>query len=370
MRSLAFLIKPASSLCNMRCKYCFYEDIADNRAQKHMGIMSEATAERIISEAFRAVSPGGTITFMFQGGEPTLAGLDFFQRFLALERKYTKPNVYCTHAIQTNGFALTSEWASFFREHDFLVGLSLDGTQLIHDSFRLDARSQGTWDKVVAALKLLEAHQVETNLLCVVTAQVAKKPQQVYRSLAQLGGHPLQFIPCLDPLDAQRGSESYSLKPEAYGKFLCSLFDCWYRDWKAGHYISIRTFDDYLRILLRMPPSACATAGACGSYLVVEGDGSLYPCDFYVLDPWYLGNIRTTTVADALSSDVSKRFLLEGQKRPAECRTCRYGPLCRGGCKRDWLENGSNYYCRSFHTFFDYAISRLEEMAAAYLRNR
>ena len=370
MKSLVFLIKPASGLCNMRCKYCFYEDLSENRSRKLMGMMDITTAERMICEAFRVVSPGGTITFLFQGGEPTLAGLDFFRNFMELEGKYAKANIRCSHAIQTNGYCLTEEWAAFFREHDFLVGLSIDGTQAIHDSFRVDAGGKGTWEKTVAALKLLEQYRVETNILCVVTGQVAKKAPQVYRSLTQLGRHPLQFIPCLDPIEARRGSEVYSLKPDAYGKFLCSLFDCWYRDWKTGNYVSIRTFDDYLRILLRMPPSSCAASGGCGSYLVVEGDGSLYPCDFYVLDSWRLGNILDCSLEDALSCEKGKEFLQESRKRPDECRSCRYMPICRGGCKRDWMENGSNYYCRAFRTFFGYAITRLEEMASAYLYNR
>lgn len=370
MHSLTFLIKPASSLCNMRCRYCFYEDVAANRTQKHMGIMTEDTVEQILRKAFQAVSPGGTITFLFQGGEPTLAGLEYFRNFIALEHTYNKTGVHCYHAIQTNGFNLTEAWAKFFGEHNFLVGISIDGTQSIHNSFRIDASGEGTWEKTTDALKLLKQFHVETNILCVVTGQIAKKAPQVYRSLTQLGRLPLQFIPCLDPIEASRGSEFYSLKPDAYGKFLCSLFDCWYRDWKAGNYISIRTFDDYLRILLRMPPSSCAASGACGSYLVVEGDGSLYPCDFYVLDHWYLGNICSISIEDALSSAKSRQFLQEGRNRPQECRSCRYMPLCRGGCKRDWMENGSNYYCRSFQTFFSYAVPRLEEMAAAYFRNR
>lgn len=291
------------------------------------------------------------ITFLFQGGEPTLAGLDFFREFMELERKYAKPNVYCNHAIQTNGFCITEEWAAFLRDHGFLVGLSMDGTQALHDHFRIDAAGHGTWEKTAGALKLLEKYNVEMNLLIVVTGQLAKKAPQVYRSLTQLGRHPMQFIPCLDPIEAKRGSEPHSLKPDSYGKFLCNLFDCWYRDWKAGNYVSIRTFDDYLRILLRMPPSACATSGACGSYLVVEGDGGLYPCDFYVLDSWYLGNILECTVEEALSSEKSRQLLLDSRKRPDECRSCRYMPICRGGCKRDWMENGSNYYCQSFQTF-------------------
>lgn len=369
MRSLTFLIKPASSLCNMRCKYCFYEDISENRAQKHMGIMTEATAERIIREAFRVLSPGGMITFMFQGGEPTLAGLAFFRQFMALEKQYSQAGITCHHAIQTNGFCMNEEWAAFFQENHFLVGLSMDGTEAIHDHFRLDPSGCGTWSKAVAALHLLEKYQVETNILCVVTAQAAKKANQIYRTLSQTG-HPLQFIPCLDPLEAERGTLAHSLKPDAYGKFLCQLFDCWYRDWKAGRCISIRTFDDYIRHLLRMPPSSCAAAGSCGHYLVCEGDGSLYPCDFYVLDQWYLGNIHNCTIEDAMNSTNARTFLEEGAKRPAECASCRYAPLCRGGCKRDWDHSGANYYCASYKTFFPYAISRLEEVAAAFLRRR
>ena len=369
MKSLTLLIKPASGLCNMRCTYCFYEDVAENRAQKYMGIMTEATAERIICEAFRAISPGGMITFMFQGGEPTLAGLDFFYRFMELEKMYRKADVTCHHAIQTNGYCVNREWAVFFRDNQFLVGLSMDGTEAIHDHFRLDASGHGTWKQAIGALHLLEEFHVETNILCVVTAQAAKKANQIYKNLSQIG-HPMQFIPCLDPLETERGALSHSLKPDAYGKFLCQLFDCWYRDWKAGHFISIRTFDDYIRHLLRMPPSSCAAAGSCGHYLVCESNGNLYPCDFYVLDHWYLGNIHDCTIEEAMNSATALAFLEEGAMRPSECHRCRYLPLCRGGCKRDWDKSGGNYYCTSYKTFFPYAISRLEEVAAALYRRR
>lgn len=369
MQSVTFLIKPASSLCNMRCRYCFYHDISDIREVKSMGMMSEDTAEALIRAAFSAVAPGGFVQFTFQGGEPTLAGLEFYRRFMALEAQYRPKNVTVGHAIQTNGLALDGQWAAFLKEHGYLVGISLDGNQAIHDAYRRDAAGDGTWERVTQKIALLDHYQVESNLLCVVSSTVAKNPQKVYAAMKKLGNHPLQFIPCLDPMEAQRGKESYSLKPEGYGRFLCGLFDCWHRDWKTGTYVSIRNFDDYLRILLGMPPSTCAASGACGSYLVVEGDGSLYPCDFYVLDQWYLGNIRTCTVAEALSGEKSKQFLADGQKRPEDCRACPYAPLCRGGCKRDWMENGGNYYCSSFRTFFAYALPRLQEMAAAFRRN-
>ena len=365
MKSVTFLIKPASSLCDMRCRYCFYHDISDIREVKSMGIMTRDTAEALVRAAFAAVEPGGFVQFTFQGGEPTLAGLDFFRSFLKLEEQYRPREVQVGHSIQTNGLHLNEEWAQFLKQHGFLVGISVDGNQSLHEACRADAAGKGTWDRVTAALALLDRYGVETNLLCVVSAAVAKNPQKVYSSLRKLGAHPLQFIPCLDPMEAERGREAYSLKPEAYGRFLCSLFDCWYRDWKAGNYVSIRTFDDYLRILMGMRPSTCAASGSCGSYLVAEGDGSLYPCDFYVLDEWKIGNIREMAVEEALAAPASLRFVREGAQRPENCKTCPWFPICRGGCKRDWTQQRSNYYCTSFQAFFSYSLPRLQEMARA-----
>ena len=363
MKFITFLIKPASSLCNMRCKYCFYEDVSENRAVKSMGIMTEDTARHIVQKAFDTIEDGGSISFMFQGGEPTVAGLPFFRNFMKLEQQHRKPSVSVSHAIQTNGMTLDEEWTVFFQENDFLVGLSVDGSQEIHDRFRVDAGGRGSWQKVTESLQLLEKHHVETNLLCVVTKQMAKKAQRVWSSLTKLGNHPLQFIPCLDPLEEKRGSFPYSLTPEHYGTFLCNLFDCWYEAWKQGRYVSVRLFDDYIRILVGMAPSCCAASGACGHYMVAEADGSLYPCDFFVLDRWYMGNINSLSIPEALSSEASKAFGDEGRNRPEACRKCPYFMLCRGGCKRDWTEQHTNYYCPSFQAFFAYALPRLQEMA-------
>lgn len=249
-----------------------------------------------------------------------------------------------------------------FKANSFLVGLSLDGTQENHDLYRLDAAGQGTWDKVTHALALLDAYRVETNLLCVVTGQLARKPQRAFKSLCELGQHNLQFIPCLDPLDTI-GGQAYSLTPELYGRFLCGVFDTWYQQLQRGNYISVRNFEDYLRILLGMPPTSCASSGSCGHYLTVEGDGSLYPCDFYVLDEWKLGNLSHCTVEDALDSPTSQTFLAQGRKRPAECAACAYQLLCRGGCKRDWDASGSNRFCAAYKQFFAYVLPRLHTAA-------
>ena len=200
MKHNTFLVKPASSLCNLRCRYCFYDDVSNSRACKNMGLLSHEMAKELIEKAFAATEDGGSIHFLFQGGEPTLAGLDFFRFFLETERSMQR-KISVFHSIQTNGICLDEEWASFFKTNSFLVGVSLDGTRENHDLYRMDAAGQGTWDKVTSTIALLDAYGVETNLLCVVTGQLARKPQRAFKSLCELGRHDLQFIPCLDPLD-------------------------------------------------------------------------------------------------------------------------------------------------------------------------
>lgn len=371
MKSVNLLIKPASSLCNMRCRYCFYGNIADIRSVKSYGIMSSVVAEQVVRAAFSAAERGGHIMFAFQGGEPTLAGLPFFQNFLDLERRYAVPGVQVSHSIQTNGYLVDDQWAAFFAENSFLVGLSIDGTREIHNKYRPDAAGTSTWPVVIQALRLLQKRRVDFNLLCVVTRDCARRAQKVYRSLRALGGAYLQFIPCLDGLQDTRGNAEYSLTPEAYGTFLCNLFDAWYLDWKQGDYTSIRLFDDYVHLAMGQSPSSCAAAGRCGGYLVVEADGGLYPCDFFVLDEWQLGNITYCSIDHALHSEAALRFLATGQRRPAACADCSWLALCRGGCKRDWQLLGGqpqNYYCSAFHHFFAYAYPRIQEIAAAELR--
>ena len=371
MGGVTFLVKPASGLCDMRCRYCFYEDVAENRAQKSLGLMTPETAEALIQAGFAYAGPGGNVHFLFQGGEPTLAGLDFFRTFVRTARTLCPTGTTATFSIQTNGQRLCLEWADFFRVNGFLVGSSLDGTKTLHDRHRWDISGAGTWDKTVQSLALLSQAGVETNLLCVVTGDAAKAPRQVWDSLRKLGDHPLQFIPCLDPLDGPRGAMPWSLTPQAYGGFLKSIFDCWFSELSRGIYVSVRFFDDLLRLIAGMPPGSCASNGRCGGYLAVEADGSLYPCDFYVLDHWRIGNIRDMTVAGALASPVMKRFLAEGEKRPAACGACAYAPLCRGGCRRDFTDGQTgreNYFCPAYKAFFPYALPRLQAAARMLFR--
>ena len=373
MKQLQFLIKPASSLCNMRCRYCFYADEAASRETPSAGVMAPALRDALLDAAFEAADPGADIAFSFQGGEPTLAGLDFFRAFAAGAKARNAKGCRLSWAIQTNGLALDGQWAAFLKENDFLVGLSLDGDKAVHDGLRPDAAGKGTWNRAVKNLGLLQRAGVQVNALCVVSRQCARSPVKVYNSLKKLGLGFLQFIPCLDPLDRPRGQEFYSLTPAAYGEFLCALFDEWYRDWAAGRYVSVRHFDDCVHMAMGQRPTACAARGECGGYFVVEGDGSLYPCDFFCLDEWKLGTVGREPLEALARGETMARFFAQSARRPEKCAGCRWQALCNGGCPRDreYLPAGArNYYCAAFEKFFDHAASRLAQIARAELACR
>ncbi len=371
MGNLSLLIKPASSLCNMRCRYCFYEDESENRLQKSMGIMPRETTERLVAAAFGYIGEGGTVSFTFQGGEPTLAGAAYFRHFIQCVARSRTRGSQVHYAIQTNGYALDKDLLDLFRQHHFLVGVSLDGEKAIHDSQRPDSKGNGTWVTVKNNLLRLQQAGIETNALCVVTRNTARSPQKTYRTLKDMGFRYHQYIPCLDPLEAERGTMPYSLTPKAYGKFLCALFDCWYGDWKRGQYVSVRLFEDFVFNAIGKPCVSCATSGRCGQYLVIEGDGSAYPCDFYAMDRWNLGNIREKSIAELLTSQTARSFSRERDNAPSECGDCPWQTLCRMGCRRDWYQDAEqvhNYYCQAYRTFFSYARQGFLEIAQAEYR--
>lgn len=362
MRPATFLIKPASSLCGLRCGYCFYHDVAQNRETGCYGMMSEETAEALVREAFAYAS--GYVNFAFQGGEPLTAGLPFYERFLKLEQRYNTRNIPVTHSIQTNGIALDRNWAEFFARNHFLVGLSLDGPPKIHDRFRTGPKGEPTFQKVMNAAELLKRAQVDWNALCVVTGPAAAHGGQIYKFLKRNGCRYLQFIPCLNPLGEENTAYSFTLTGEDYGVFLKTLFDCWYPDLFTASPVSIRQFDNYAGMLAGRPPESCGMSGTCACYFLVEADGGVYPCDFYVLDRWRLGSVGSGTLEEMMNGSVSADFIEESRTVPADCEGCRWYPLCRNGCKRERdPETGKNWLCTAYRTFFDYAYPRLEEIA-------
>lgn len=365
MEHATVMIKPASSLCNMRCSYCFYCDVAQNRDTKSYGIMAEATAVNIIEKAFDAATR--SVSLIFQGGEPTLAGLDFFVFFTGKVTQLNKNKIKVFYSIQTNGLDISEDFAKFFANNSFLVGLSMDGYRELHDYFRLDAGGYPTHSRVLKTAKLFDRYKVEYNILSVITAQTAKHIEKIYGFFKNGGFKYLQFIPCLAPLGSEPFSLPHALTPALYEEFLTRLFKLYYNDFMAGNYISIRFFDNLVNIAAGQPAEQCGTLGYCPGQLIIEGDGSVFPCDFYCVDYWRLGNIKEMSIEAISKTEKMKEFRTSSLHDDEKCKTCDVYDFCRGGCRRDRDLNiagaaGENIYCEALYNFFTYAKPYLAQI--------
>jgi len=372
MPPLSLLIKPASSLCNLDCRYCFYHDVAENRATPSHGIMNEAALETLVRKALAFAD--GDCTFAFQGGEPTVAGLPFFERVVALQQQYNIKKVHIHNAIQTNGIAIDASWARFLAKNHFLTGISLDGPRDIHDANRVDAKEKGSFDRVMAAIGNLKTAGAEFNILSVVTGWSARHAAKIYRFFKQEGFEYLQFIPCLDPFGEAPFTRAHSLTPERYAAFLIATFDLWKEDALKRTPVSIRWFDNLAGMMLGAPPEACGMSGRCTCQFVVEADGGVYPCDFYVLDAWKIGSILTDGFVEMRESEPAKRFIEDSLPEDPACACCEWRTLCRGGCRRyrEPFQNGmpgKNLHCDAYRIFFAHALPGLRQVAALYGRS-
>lgn len=363
MPPIYVLIKPSSGNCNLRCEYCFYYDTMAKREQPSYGFMTEQTLEAVIREVLAFAE--GECTIAYQGGEPTLRGLDFFKKSIELQKKHNVNKVRINNALQTNGYSIDREWAEFFAEHKFLIGVSIDGVPKVHDRYRKNAKGEGSFHQVIKTVDLFRSTGVEFNILSVVNGKSARQIERNYQFFKKNGLDYLQFIACLDPLGEEPGKREYSLTPEAYGHFLISLFDLWYEDLKRGEQPYIRQFENYIAMLLGHAPESCDMRGVCGNQYVVEADGSVYPCDFYVLDDKRLGNFNDNTVVEIDEARKKIRFVEESMEHSETCRQCRYYALCRGGCRRNRQpqEPHEQYFCESFRMFFDACLPRMLEIA-------
>ena len=374
MPVLSLLIKPASGNCNMRCRYCFYADELDNREIRSYGKMSVDTMHTIVDKAMEYGDYECTIAF--QGGEPTLAGLDFYRDLVAYVTAHENPKKLKIHyALQTNGYLINEEWAAFLGENHFLVGVSLDGLKEIHDRYRLDAAGKGTYQRVISAIRLLEKHQVEYNILTVVTAATARNGQKIYNYFKKNHFGYQQYIECLDPIGEEPGQHEYSLTPEKYGEFLKSMFDAWYLDMRSGTYVYNRYFENLMMIMAGQQPESCNMRGVCGKQWVFEADGSVYPCDFYALDQWRLGNIQENSFEEMDEKRDELGFIQWSMRQQEDCQKCRWFGLCRNGCRRNREpvtaeHTNRNYFCKSYQMFFEYAYPRLTEIYQLYMAGR
>lgn len=369
MAAISLLIKPVGGLCNMRCRYCFYRDEENNRQPQSYGVMDLQTLEAVFSKTLPYAA--GRCVIAYQGGEPTLAGLDFFREAVKLEQKYLSPTCQPEHAIQTNGLTIDRDWAAFFAENHMLVGVSLDGPKALHDENRVDTAGKGTYARVMKAIQLLRSAGAEFNILSVVTNQTCRSAGSVYGFFARSGLEWQQYIPCLDPLDTAVGSTPWSLTAESYAVFLKTQFDCWYRDIIAGNFRYNRYFDNLVGVLCGRVPEACDMRGVCSPQLVVESDGSVYPCDFYCLDGFKLGNFRTDSLEMIENRRKELGFLEQSMKSDPDCLECPWRGLCRGGCRRHRTDSssadaelGKNRFCTAYREFFEYAYPRLRELAS------
>ena len=369
MPPVNFLVKPASGNCNLKCKYCFYRDVQNNRQAVSSTVMSVDTQETMIKEAMRYADI--YCSFAFQGGEPMLAGMDYFKRHADLLKKYNTKHIIVNNSIQTNGTLITDEWAKFFAENRFLVGLSLDGYAAIHDKYRVDPVGNGTHATVMKAAETLRKNSVEFNILCVVNKSVARSAEKVYKFFRDNGFGNLQFIPCLDDFGCVEHND-FSLTSEDYGEFLLKTFDLYFKDFIAEKYVSIRNFDNYVMMFLNKIPESCGMRGICNSYFTVDGDGGVYPCDYYVLEKYCMGSIKLQRLDELSASYAAKNFVDASRSVDIKCKTCKYFPICRGGCRRNrdrGLGNGLslNVFCDAYYGFFDCNLERLRTLAAIVL---
>ncbi|MFI3141481.1 MAG: anaerobic sulfatase maturase [Clostridia bacterium] len=371
MPPIVIMIKPASSLCNLRCKYCFYLDTAQNRETASYGIMSENTLENVVKKAFEFADM--SISFAFQGGEPTLAGLHFFEKFIEFQKKYAKEyakkDIEINNAIQTNAVNIDADFAKFFHDNNFLVGVSLDGAKQYHDIYRKFADGKGSYNKVILGINLLKKYEVDFNILCVINRITARNIKEIYNFYKKNGFNYLQFIPCLQPFGQESQRLSFTLSAKDWGKCLCELFDLWYADFIKGNEIHIRQFENYIEMLLGYPPESCGMSGVCSYQNIIEADGSCYPCDFYVLDKFKLGNLNEVGFEEVYEVRKQINFLEDSLKINKKCFECKFSGICRGGCKRyceplnDKDERSINILCEGYRIFFEHSYEKMKKLA-------
>ena len=390
------MVKPAGSACNLECAYCFYLSKQTLPGGPGSGRMDDESLERFVRQYIEGVT-GDEVVFSWQGGEPTLCGLEFFRRAVALQRKHAKPGQRIENDLQTNGTLLDEDWARFLKEERFLVGLSIDGPKDVHDRFRVTKRGEPTFDKVMAAANLLRRFDVPFNTLTCVHRFNATRPLEVYRFLrSEVGSTYMQFIPIVEP----RGFETtapgalrvrllpkvgtprahpahpesvvtpWSVDPNDYGAFLCAIWD----EWRHNDFgkVLVNFAETLVAQHLGLPSQLCVHSEVCGKGVAVEQDGSVYACDHYVYPEYRLGNLHSQTpLGDMVFSPKQVRFgYAKSETLPRYCRECEFLRDCWGECPKNRLlrtpdgEPGLNYLCAGLRRFFAHAAPEADEIAA------
>jgi uncharacterized protein len=386
------MTKPIGPICNLHCKYCFYLEKKNLYPDTTSWRMPDDVLERYVRQYIESQDVP-EISFAWQGGEPTLMGLDFFKRAVACQRKHANGRKI-TNAMQTNGTLLDDAWCEFLKANSFLIGLSIDGPQHLHDKYRSDKKGRPTFDQVMRGMELMKKHAVDFNALCVVNRANSQQPLEVYRFLKTQGSGFIQFIPLVEragrapdtlaepPLPGADEADRpvspvtpWSVEPAAFGQFLCAIFDEWVRQ-DVGR-VFVQTFDVMLGIWLGMPSSLCVFSQTCGNAMALEHNGDLYSCDHYVYPRYRLGNIMAENLIDLANSPPQRQFGAHKREGlPKWCLQCEVRYACNGECPKHRFTKtpdgqcGLNYLCAGYRTFFHHIDAHMTMMAKLLRRRR
>ena len=374
-RSFSILIKPIGSSCNLRCSYCYYLDKASLYNGKE-SLMEDSLLEKLTREYIESCDDE-VISFNWHGGEPLLAGLDFYKKAIELQKKYRGAKTI-NNTLQTNGTLLTDEWAQFFRDNNFLVGVSIDGPQAIHDAYRCDSRHDKSWRKVVKGIETLYRNNTQYNTLSTINYYSENKGLEVYQFLKKCGTNFMQFLPVYErtirgriasPFESDSQPTSWSVSPQGFGQFLIDIFDYWVKN-DVGRFF-VQFFDATLANYVGACPQLCAYEELCGQNLIVEHNGDVYICDHFVYQDTNLGNLTRSSLS-SLVEPILKENRFGDMKRdalPAECLDCRYLFACRGGCMKHRFNGahdgklGKNALCEGYKMFFEHSEPYFRYMA-------
>lgn len=374
-RDFQVFAKPIGAHCNLACHYCYYRKTAQLYPRGVAARMPVDLLEEYIVQHI-AASPEPVIRFAWHGGEPTALGVDYFRTIVALQRKHQPPNQRIVNGIQTNGTLLDAAWGRFLAAEGFAVGLSLDGPPAMHDRYRVTPDQKPTHRSVMRGYALLRRHGVYTEVLCVVTAHNVHFPLPVYRFFKQIQAPYITFLPVVEAQpDAAGGVSPHTVPADAWGRFLCTIFDEW-RDHDIGR-VKIQIVEEATRTAFAQEHSLCIFRPTCGDIPVVEHNGDVYACDHFVDAAHYLGNIRETPLVELLESPAQRAF---GQAKretlPRECQRCPVRVMCNGECPKNRVlptlegEPNRNYLCAGYRRFFTHCHPFVSEVAALWRRQQ
>ncbi len=330
MQPFTLLIKPSGSDCNMDCNYCFYKDRAPEVGQGRQRMSDEVLA-KLIKDYLQLGFP--VANFSWQGGEPTLMGLDFYKKTVELQKKYGVSGQEVSNALQTNAILLDEKWCRFLHDYKFLVGISIDGPKEFHDYYRLDHSGAGTFDKVMKAIQTCKEYKVEFNTLTLLNKKNVEHPDELFDFFIENDIRYLQFIPCVE-LDPDTGRiADFSVTPQQSGQFLCRIFDRWFE--YGPQKLSIRDFESILSHCATGKHTICTFDKQCSGYIVIEHTGDCFPCDFFVEPKWLLGNIFETPIEKLAAGSRKRAFARAKQNLCNKCLLCKHLAVCRGGCMKD-----------------------------------